>query len=104
MKAKLFAENWSLEFVPILESLETWSGDRGSVTLEFQRGQGGHVVIDEVVVTFDGSSSTSIFNMSELMSVVDQVGKTVTIISHKEEETEEEVSIFRRLDVGREHY
>ncbi|KAI9774244.1 MAG: hypothetical protein M1839_001746 [Geoglossum umbratile] len=28
--------------------------------------------------------------MGELMSVIDQVGKTVTILSHKEEETEEE--------------
>jgi hypothetical protein len=65
----------------------------GSLTLEVEGIQQEDRTRDSVGVTFDGSSSTSIFNMNDLMSVVDQIGKTVTIVSPKKDDTPEEVSI-----------
>ena len=65
------------------------------MTLEFEEIQRCFPSRDSVRVIFDGSPSTSIFDMTDLMSVVDQIGKTVTILSHKEEETDEEVSVPR---------
>ncbi|KAH0564803.1 hypothetical protein GP486_001805 [Trichoglossum hirsutum] len=89
-------EQWNSEFALALKSLKPWLRAQDSVTLEFEGVQRQEHSQDIVAVMFDRSLSTPIFNMGELMSVIDQIGKTVTITSPKEDDTVEESNFLEQ--------